>query len=559
MAKFSLKNIIGKKNEAQALILALMEQFNIEASIEDDSGKIIMGNEQNDAATIYPLLSGGEVLGYVKGDEKSIVLAQLLTHLLQKEAEKKKLGSEVLTLYQEVNLMFNFSDKLAKNIDASDIAKTTLEEASRVIRSNNGVIVLWDETNRKLQVIASTGTLFFDQEKINTELPVLLSIILSGQSEIISDTAALRTVGIVLPHIKSVIYSALKVNHRVMGAVILASNEDIQYTASDLKLLTTLSLQSSSAIESALLYEKNIKEAHEREEAMRKLYDVTEKFVPYEFIRSLGHEVITDVKLGDQVEKIVTVLFSDIREYTTIAEQMTPAENFKFVCSFNERMGPFIRKYNGFVNQYLGDAIMAIFPGNAADALSAAIDMQKELEQFNSTRQQNNEYPIRIGVGMHTGPLIMGITGDNERMDACTISDTVNTASRLESLTKHYKAGIIISHTSLEQITNKKDFHLRNLGLVQLKGKQQSIMIHECFSGNAEPDIQKKTDTLSQFNEAVSNYVEKTFDRANELFQQVTATDPGDRTAQFFFTNTRQILEDGLSLGKVGFIEMHEK
>ncbi len=559
MAKFSLKNIIGKKNEAHALILAMMEQFNIEARIEDEAGKIILGNEQDDKATIYPVLSDGEILGYVKGDEKSVILVQLLTHLLQKEAEKKKLGSEVLTLYQEVNLMFNFSDKLAKNIDAADIAKTTLEEAGRVIRSNNGVIVLWDETNRKLQVIASTGTLFFDQDKINSELPVLLSIILSGQSEIISDTSALREVGIVLPHIKSVIYSALKVNHRVMGAVILASNEDVQYTASDLKLLTTLSLQSSSAIESALLYEKNIKEANDREEAMRKLYDVTEKFVPYEFIRSLGHEVITDVKLGDQVEKIVTVLFSDIREYTTIAEQMTPAENFKFVCSFNERMGPFIRKYNGFVNQYLGDAIMAIFPGNAVDALSAAIDMQKELEQFNSVRQQNNESAIRIGVGMHTGPLIMGITGDNERMDACTISDTVNTASRLESLTKHYKAGIIISHSSLEQITNKEDFHLRNLGFVQLKGKQQSIKIHECFSGNSLPDIQKKSDTLSLFNEAVSNYVEKTFDRANQLFQEVSSADPGDRTAHFFFINTKQILEAGLSQHKTGFIEMREK
>ena len=125
-----------------------------------------------------------------------------------------------------------------------------------------------------------------------------------------------------------------------MGAIILASNELVQYTAADLKLLTTLALQSSSAIESALLYEKNIREAKEREEAMRLIYEVTGKFVPYEFIGSLGHNVITDIKLGDQVEKIVTVLFSDIRDYTTLSEQMTPEENFRFVCSFNERMGP---------------------------------------------------------------------------------------------------------------------------------------------------------------------------------------------------------------------------
>jgi len=455
--------------------------------------------------------------------------------------------------------MFDFSDKLAKTIDAADIAKTTLEEASRVIRSDNGVIILWDEKNRQLQVLASHGNLFFNQEKINTELKILLDLILNGQSEIISDTSALRATGIVRPHISSVLYSALKVNHRVMGAVILASNEEIQYTAADLKLLTTLALQSSAAIESALLYERNIKDALEREEAMRKLYDATGKFVPYEFIRSLGHQLITDVKLGDQVEKIVTVLFSDIREYTTIAEQMTPEENFRFVCSFNERMGPFIRQYNGFINQYLGDAIMAIFPGNATDALAAAVAMQKEVEQFNIARLLNNQTPIQIGVGMHTGPLIMGITGDKDRMDACTISDTVNTASRLEGLTKHYKTGIILSDASLEQINNKENFHLRNLGMVQLKGKQESIKIHECFSGNTPKDIQKKAATLSLFNEGISHYLDKSFNKAHEVFTQVIKENPEDRTAAFFFTNTKQVMEEGFSKNREGIVEMQEK
>ena len=137
---------------------------------------------------------------------------------------------------------------------------------------------------------------------------------------------------------------------------------DEQYSAADLKLLVTLALQSSAAIESALLYEKNIREAKEKEEAMRRIYEVAGKFVPYEFISSLGQDVITDVSLGDQVEKLVTVLFTDIRDYTTLSEQMTPEENFSFVCSFNEKMGPIIRSHNGFINQYQGDAIMAIFP-----------------------------------------------------------------------------------------------------------------------------------------------------------------------------------------------------
>ena len=158
-----------------------------------------------------------------------------------------------------------------------------------------------------------------------------------------------------------------------------------------MKFLITLALQSSSAIESALLYEKNIREAKEREEAMRRIYEVTNKFVPHEFIRSLGRSVITDIQLGDQVEKIVTVLFSDIREYTTLSEHMTPEENFSFVCSFNERMGPIIREHHGFINQYLGDAIMAIFPGKASDALAAAVDMQKAVKELNVIQDLNRE------------------------------------------------------------------------------------------------------------------------------------------------------------------------
>ena len=559
MARLNLKNIVGKNNDTTAILLSIIGQLQAKVWIEDDAGKLLLNTKQDSDQFQFPIQLNNELLGWVKGDEKGVIIAELLHLLLQKEAERKKLGSEVLNLYQEVNMIFDFSEKLAQTIEASSISQVTLNEASRVIRSNNGVVVLWDENNKKLQLAASAGELFFDQEKIISELPLLLKIIFNGQSEIISDISLLKEAGIILPQVQSVIYSALKVKRRIMGAIILASNELVQYTAADLKLLTTLALQSSAAIESALLYEKNIREANEREEAMRRVYEVTGKFVPFEFIRSLGHEVITDVKLGDQVEKVVTVLFSDIREYTTLSEKMTPEENFSFVCSFNERIGPIIRQHNGFVNQYLGDAIMAIFPGNAADALAAAVEMQKEVQEFNKKRQKLNQPVIQIGVGMHTGPLIMGITGDKDRMDACTISDTVNTASRIESLTKHYKAGIILSEASLEQIMQKENFHLRNLGLVQLKGKLESINVHECFSGNPKQELQKKSETLSIFNEGVLHYLNKSFSLANKTFQKVIEEHPEDRTAKFFFAHTKQIIDSGVPENNAGIVEMHEK
>lgn len=559
MAKLSLKNILSKENDNIHIINSLATQLKADFSIEDNFGKILLSNNGLSSDFQFPVLFENEPFGLVKGNEKAEVIAEILSNLLSKESERKKLGTEVLNLYQEINLIFNFSDKLAQTIGAKAISEITLDEARHVIKSDSGVIVLWEEAKKCLEVEASTDQFFFNKEIINNKLSMLLDIILSGQSEIVSDVAALQNAGIILPEIKSVIYSALKVKHRVMGAVILGCNETDAYTANSLKLLTTLALQSSSAIESSLLYEKSIREAEEREAAMRRIFDATDKFVPYQFLKSLGHELITDVKLGDQVEKVVTVLFTDIRNYTSLSEQMTPEETFGFICLFNAKMGPVIRKHHGFINQYLGDSIMAIFPGNATDALNAAIEIQKEVQDFNKLRQEKNKPGIQIGVGMHTGPLIMGITGDNDRMDACTISDTVNTASRVESLTKHYKASILLSDASLKQIATKEDFHLRNLGLVQLKGKLSSINIHECFDSDDEMKLQKKLETLTIFNDGVSFYKSKLFNNANDAFKKVIQIDPNDPTAKFFYNNTRQIIETGIPENKAGIVEMEEK
>ncbi len=557
MSRLKLSNIISKKNEVSQLLSSLAEQLNATICIEDEKGKTLFGEPNGIPVSKFPLVLNDEVLGTVTGDENVKPFADLLNLLLSKEVEKKKLGTEVLNLYQELNLIFNFSEKLAQLIEPEAIAQTALNEARHLIASNAGVVVLFDEQSERLNLLASSGKIFFSSDDINNNESIILKIAGIGQSEIITDAKVLQTINEL--QLQSIIYASLKVNHKVMGAIILFNDQPVQYTAGDLKLLTTLALQSSSAINSALLYEKNIRESREREEAMRRIHEITVKFVPHEFIRALGHDVITDVKLGDQVEKNVTVLFSDIRGYTSFSEQMTPEENFSFVCSFNELMGPVIRKNNGFINQYLGDAIMAIFPVSASDALTAAIEMQMSVQEFNKKRELKNQLPIEIGVGMHTGSLIMGITGDMDRMDATTISDTVNTASRIESLTKYYKGNIIISEDTFQQINNRAVLHFRHLGLVQLKGKQASISIYECFSGNTIQALQNKLSTLSLFNEGIQHYLNKSFAKANNVFQKVAEVDPNDLTAQFFLTNTTRFVNTEVPESRAGVVEMEEK
>ncbi len=559
MSKLSLKNIIGKKNDNSSLLLSFIQQLNADVRIDDEQGHFINGNPEALINSEQAITLDDEVLGWVRGDDKAPVIASLLSLLAQKDLEKKRLGSEVLTLYQEVNMVFNFSDKLAQAIEPAAIARITLEEAMHLIKCRAGVVVLWDEATKQLQVPASSGEELFNYEKITRQASLVLRIGLSGQSDIMGDLTPLRNAGIIDNAVQSVMYAALKVNQRIMGAIILASDEPMQYAASDLKFLTTLALQSSSAIESALLYEKNIREAREKEEAMRRIYEVTAKFVPYEFIGSLGHDVITDVKLGDQVEKVVTVLFTDIRDYTALSEQMTPEETFRFVCSYNEHLGPVIRRHNGFINQFLGDAIMALFPGSADDALAAAVEMRKDIREFNERRRLKNRMPIQIGIGMHTGPLIMGITGDKDRLDATTISDTVNTASRIESLTKYYKTGILLSEATLQQIQHPEVFHLRYLGKVQVKGKQAAIGIHECFSGTADDEIKITEQTLPLFKEGMHHYLNKSFAAAIQSFQGVIELHPTDKTAVFFLDNANRYLQKGVPEGWAGILEMANK
>lgn len=270
------------------------------------------------------------------------------------------------------------------------------------------------------------------------------------------------------------------------------------------------------------------------------IHKATSKFVPTEFIKSVGREAITEVALGDHVEKEVTVLFTDIREYTHLAESMTPQQNFKFVNAYVGKMGPIIQHNKGFVNQYLGDGIMALFPHKAEYSLIAAIEMQKAITTYNGRRIINGYAPISVGMGLHTGPLVMGIIGDVNRNDTAIIADTVNTASRMEGVTKHYGVKIIISEASLRTIENKSDYGIRYLGKVKVKGKDKAVGIYECFDGDANDIISLKTKTLREFEKGLKHFFANEFPKASAVFDKVLSTNPKDTVAKYFVTKSAE-------------------
>ena len=146
-------------------------------------------------------------------------------------------------------------------------------------------------------------------------------------------------------------------------------------------------------------------------------------------------------------------------------------------------MGPVIRDNNGFVMQYLGDGLMSIFVHDPMNAVEASIAMLTQIEEYNISRENKSRKLIKVGIGLHTGNLVLGVLGDEKRMDANVVSDSVNTASRMEGLTKHYGASIIMSEHTLEGLSKKDDIHQRFLGLVKVKGKSKPLRIFEIMDG----------------------------------------------------------------------------
>ena len=289
---------------------------------------------------------------------------------------------------------------------------------------------------------------------------------------------------------------------------------------------------------------------------LHRIFSVAGHFVPNEFLHSLNRNRITEVLLGDHTEKEVTVLFLDIRGYTALSETMTPEENFRFVNAFHGRMGPVIQKHKGFVNQYLGDAIMAIFPTNPETALQAAIDMQKQLVKYNEERSLRGRQLIKMGIGLHTGQLIMGIIGDKNRLDAATIADTVYTASRIEGLTKYYGASILLTEDSLEKMENKADFHLRYLGQVLVKGKKNPIGIYECFDGDAPTLFTHKHNTTTEFKTGLNYYFNRDFPEASGSFSKVLKSNPEDKVAELFLNKAGRYIHEGVADDWEGVEEM---
>ena len=271
-----------------------------------------------------------------------------------------------------------------------------------------------------------------------------------------------------------------------------------------------------------------------------------QRFVPREFLSLLKKESILDVKLGDQTAQQMTVLFSDIRGWTTLSEEMTAQESFNFINAFLNRVSPVINAHRGFIDNFQGDGLMALFPETADDGVQAAIAMHAAVSEYNNDRRKKGFQPIGIGVGLHIGDLMLGIIGHEERMQGTVVADAVNLASRLEGLTRVYGSSISISEPTLSQLKDPDSYKHRFVDKVQVKGKKDPVSVHEVFDSDPPEVIELKEQTKNDFEQGLRLYYDRKFSEASVQFNRVLEKHPGDRAARIYLKRSANYMVNGV-------------
>jgi len=325
------------------------------------------------------------------------------------------------------------------------------------------------------------------------------------------------------------------------------------------QILSDVAARSDALGELAQVFSHMVQTVKAREQELEKLLQAYGRFVPDEYLQFLGKHSIVDFQLGDHVSKEMAIMFSDIRSFTTMAEQMTPQENFDFINTYLQQISPEIRKHNGFIVKYMGDGVMAVFPEGVDDAIQAAIVKFEQLHKYNQSRIINGEIPVNIGIGIHVGDTMVGIIGDANRMQADAISDHVNLTARLESLTKYYGVSLLISEDVVQRLSQPEKYHIRFLDRAIVKGRQEAITVCEVLDVEVEPVRSLKIQTLPIFEEGLEQYCQGNFANAQVCFEQIVALNPADKPSQLYLERIQSLLENSIPANWKGVWKFTQK
>lgn len=277
--------------------------------------------------------------------------------------------------------------------------------------------------------------------------------------------------------------------------------------------------------------------------------EASHRFVPQQIFKYLGKKGITEVHLGDQVQGNMSVMVTGIRSFNQLSKQLSPKQNFDFMNGFLKRFSPFVRQEEGLISKYLGAGFMALFPGRADDAIRAAIAIRRELAAYNESLQATGFRPVEMGMAIHKGPLMLGIVGEEQRLEGNVISDDVNVTTALERLSDTMGSSLLVTKTFFEQLRAPERIRFRYLGRIGMEGKDESLELYDVYEGDSDKERQLKDRTKATFEKGIRLCQEGRFFDARETFVEVIKVNRFDKAAKLYFYLCDEYYQKGSSEG----------
>ncbi|MBA3662409.1 MAG: AAA family ATPase [Gammaproteobacteria bacterium] len=461
--------------------------------------------------------------------------------IVQKQALELSVDTVSSSTLNPVLLDFISVLKATQAISSEIVLDNLLRQMIYIVLENagaeRGLIIL---ENTDTLVVAAEGYANNKDVKLLQNVPLnerndlptkLIAYVKNSHEEVVISNASAdgRFMGdpyIMTKQPKSILCIPIMKQKNLIGILYLENNlvEDA-FKKELLQVLNLLATQAAISLENA------------------RLYSASEHFVPRAFLQQLNKTSLVNVKIGDSVYCERSIMFCDIRGFTRFSEGITPNEVFQFVNKFFAEMEPIIGQYRGFIDKYIGDAIMALFE-NPDSAIQAAIAMKLQLVKFNKQLQAAGALTIDIGIGINTGELILGIIGNATRMEGTVIGHAVNTASRIEDLTKQYKVSLLITEDTEKKLMYPQHYALRLIDNVIVRGQSSAIGIFEVCAVDSPVVRNHKINCIETFNDARQFYIEKNYSKALELFQSCLKPDILDTVVNLYIEKCRAALLD---------------
>ena len=400
------------------------------------------------------------------------------------ESRKAPDAQETAKLNRILKVLLNFAKDLNEARSVEDVLQRIMEIVFDHVPADRGFLMLREEGEDRLTPMVVKHRTGSDQGKITISKTIADRVLKDRVSILTSDAQVDPRFGagdsIRFHGIRSAMCAPLWSNEEIIGIIHVDSPMLTNcFTLNDLDLLTALGHNAAVAIERARLNQKIVAEEKKRERLGRFLSpQVTNRIINTS--DSLGAE------LGVPEAKEVSVLFADIVGFTSMSEKMSPAAVSYLLNDYLSRMTEIIFKYDGTLDKYIGDAIMAVFgapldmPDHAAQAIRAGLEMRERLEEFNAERRESPQLRIRIGI--NSGKVVAGEIGSINKKEYTVLGDAVNIASRLESSVAKPMM-IVIGENTYEAVQGH--FDCRSLGETELKGKAKKVTAYEVMATSA--------------------------------------------------------------------------